>query len=128
MYYTLGRDKTYTPQKSAVRFKNDFDADLFKFDNGISEGKTGLKLCGENEFSDMVKNRNMTKESFEKLIADAVEKYGLSPRYTQPEVTKNQLFPPTEKDENRKLARSFTESSRSYFTLHETLTDAQSYI
>ena len=123
VYYTHEKDGTFIPRKNAVRFKNDLDADLFKHDKAISEGKTGLRICKESEFDDLVKNRGMTIESFAALVADAIEKHGLSPRYTQPEVTKEQLFPPSEKDENRKLARSFTESKRSYFTLHETLPD-----
>ena len=74
MYYTHEKDGTFIPRKNAVRFKNDLDADLFKHYKAISEGKTGLRICKESEFDDLVKNRGMTIESFAALVAGAIKK------------------------------------------------------
>ena len=60
----------------------------------------------------------VAKERFAKNIESAVKHYGLSPRYTQPKVKKDQVFPP---DEKRTLARAVGEKGRSWFYKLDTL-------
>ena len=84
----------YTPIRNARTFENSFGLDLVKFDGKISEGKTGMT----------VNSYHKTRENFElwlttfgieklnKLIDEAVEKYGKSPRYTRPNEKSSDVF------------------------------------
>lgn len=82
--------------EKAKPFKNQYGLDIFEIKGELTEGRSGLKLCNKDQFeSNMEKT---TPEQMEKIINGAVEKYGLSPRYTRPEETKKDVFEKKESD------------------------------
>lgn len=84
------REINYEPVQKAKTFKNTYGLDLFQHDGYISEGKSGLKVCKKYEFEDIVNKYGIAK--IESLIDESIKKYGLSPRYTRPDETKDDIF------------------------------------
>lgn len=54
----------------------------------------------------------------QKLIADSLERTGLSPRYTRPDEKKKDIFPPKEKDENRVFAKDLMGNKHYYYRFY----------
>lgn len=96
-----GKDNpTYEPIRTATAVKNEYGFDVFRHDHGkISCGKTGLALCSPagniKSFEDVISKYGA--EKLTELIENAVKTIGYTPRYTQPDVMKKDLFEPTEK-------------------------------
>jgi len=84
----------FKPVESARSFTNPLGLDLVKFDGKISEGKTGMTLNPyHTKLDDFVKWANeFGVEKIQSLIDDAVEKYGISPRYTRPNEKRADVF------------------------------------
>jgi len=118
VYYTLEKDGTYKPCEKAKGVRNPFGIDIFRHKGTISDGKTGCGVCSESEWPAVLKNRITSKEQYEALLQRTIERFGLSPRYTQPEVRHEQLFP---RDENRVLSRECSSKSKHYFYRISTL-------
>lgn len=57
-------------------------------------------------------------EKVQKLIADSLERTGLSPRYTRPDEKKKDIFPPKEKDENRVFAKDLMGNKHYYYRFY----------
>ena len=103
--YILKRDSEDKTGKTIYRFeavekakpfKNKYGFDIFEIDGNLTEGRSGLGIGIKCQFeSNMSKT---TPEQMEKIINGAVEKYGLSPRYTRPEETKKDVFGEKESD------------------------------
>jgi hypothetical protein len=107
----IGKDENgktmhkFEPVQNAKIFHNSYGLDLFEIDGKLTEGKSGLGVCDTNKFEEAFKNYGI--EKFHAMIESAVEKYGLSPRYTKPEETKNEVFHTDEKEieEHAKLMK-----------------------
>jgi hypothetical protein len=108
VFYTLNAQDEYTPRKNATGIRNSLGIDIFQYNQTVYEGRTGVRVCPLYDLDSFLKKRIVSKENYEALLKPVIEKYGLSPRYAQPEVKKEQLFP---RDENRKLA-PFIEEER----------------
>ena len=113
VYYIREMGGTYKPCKNAVGVRNDFGADLFRFKDTIYEGSTGVRACSETGFADLLAMYSGSPEQFAEVVNKLAKEFGLSPRYTQPEVRKADLFPP---DDRRKLAKTLNQTGRSWFT------------
>lgn len=93
---------TFEPIRTATAYKNEYGFDLFKHDHGtISCGKTGLAICSPastvKTFEEAVEKYGA--EKLAQLIEDAVKTTGYTPRYTQPDVMKKDLFEAVVKSE-----------------------------
>ena len=109
----------FQPVENARPFPNGLGLDLFAFKDHFYEGKTGLRLCSlceEAQLRDTI-DRSGGSAHLDKLIADSIEKNGLSPRYTRPEETKKQIFPKT-KDENTVFAKDLSGKMHYYFRFY----------
>lgn len=94
--------------------------DLFSYKAAVYEGQTGLRVCSVSEaerLSEIIAH-NGGKERMETLIAESIQKNGLSPRYTRPYELKKDVFPPKEKDENLILAKDLYGGKHYYFRFH----------
>jgi len=118
VYYILEKDGTYKPCEKATGVRNPYGIDIFRHMGMISDGKTGCGICSESEWPAVLKNRITIKEQYEALLQKSIERFGLSPRYTQPEVRHEQLYP---RDENRVLSRECGSKTRHYFYRLSTL-------
>ena len=117
IYYTYQKDGTYTICEKATGVRNALGIDIFRHNGKVYDGKTGFGLCAEDELSAILQNRITSKEQYEALLQPAIEKSGLSPRYTQPDVRREQ----PQRDENRVLSREYGGKSKHYFTRHDVL-------
>lgn len=108
--YRRNKDKSFSfhSVKEAKVFKNDFGLDLFTYEDKISEGKTGVRICDTIDIAVLSNaiERNGGIEKLNEIISKQIEKTGLSPRYTRPDEKKNELFPPKEKDPNKMTAKN----------------------
>ena len=109
-YIKAGED--YSPCKNATGIRNDFGADLFRYRGLIYEGSTGVHICGENRFAEFAERFSGKPEQFAEVLRKHIAAHGLSPRYTQPDVKKADLFPP---DDRRKLAKTLDQKERCWF-------------
>lgn len=94
--------------------------DLFAYNAAVYEGQTGLRVCSVSEaerLSEIIA-RNGGMERMEQLIAESIQKNGLSPRYARPDELKKEVFPPKEKDENLILAKDLYDGKHYYFRFH----------
>jgi len=118
LYYVLQKDQTYKPCKKATGMRNPLGVDIFRYDGMAYDGKTGLGLCPADEVLSTLQKRCTSKEQYDELIQPAIVKHGLTPRYTEPEVRREQLFP---RDMNRTLERVSGSKSKHYFIRIDTL-------
>ncbi|NMA25855.1 MAG: hypothetical protein GX936_09355 [Clostridiales bacterium] len=113
VYYIRNTDGTYKPCKSATGVRNDIGADIFRYKGLIYEGSTGVFMCDESRLDGYLKDCKGKEDKYKELVQKTADKYGLSSRYTQPEVKKDQVFP---RDESRKLPRTLYRKERCYFS------------
>lgn len=113
VYYVRNTDSTYKPCKSATGVRNNIGGDIFRYKNLIYEGSTGVFMFDESRLEGFLKDYKGKEDKFKEVVKKTADHYGLSPRYTQPDVKKDQLFPP---DEARKLARTLYQKERCYFS------------
>lgn len=110
------QNKVYDPVKNAKSFKNDLGLDLFTYKNQnretiLAEGMSGLivmTLDMNSDISPLEQFKIKIDKSFSggidgiiTLIEKTLCENGLSDRYTKPEITKQVLFPPIPKDDNK---------------------------
>lgn len=86
--------------QNARAHKNEYGLDLFKTEDNISEGKSGLKLCNKDKLDETIQKYGV--EKINQIIQQHIEKYGLSPRYTRPDETKKDVFQNEEQTEEDK--------------------------
>ncbi|MCI8389073.1 MAG: hypothetical protein HFE63_11505 [Clostridiales bacterium] len=113
--YIFERNSGYKPEKKAHSVKNDLGLDLFRFNNKLYEGQTGLQIHDELDLAGL-KNRIDHIGGMEKLqqvIDENIERNGLSPRYTRPYEKRQDIFP-TNRDENLVFAADVT-GKKHYF-------------
>lgn len=113
VYYIRNSDGEYTPCKNATGVRNDMNIDLFRNKGVVYEGSTGASVCNENRLGELLSNLKGDGEKFKATIQDYAEKYGLSPRYTKPEIKKSDLFP---RNNKRKLMRTLYHKEKCWFT------------
>ena len=114
------REGTFSPVREAKPFHNDFGLDLFQYKGAVYEGRTGLQFCPLKQAEDIasVIGKHGGLEKVQKLIADSLERTGLSPRYTRPNEKKKDIFPPKEKDENRVFAKDLMGNKHYYYRFY----------
>ena len=114
------REGAFSPVREAKPFHNDFGLDLFQYKGAVYEGRTGLQFCPLKQAADIASfiGKHGGLEKVQKLIADSLERTGLSPRYTRPDEKKKDIFPPKEKDENRVFAKDLMGSKHYYYRLY----------
>ena len=80
----------FSPVQEAKPFHNDFGLDLFQYKGAVYEGRTGLQFCPLKQAADIASfiGKHGGLEKVQKLIADSLERTGLSPRYTRPDEKK----------------------------------------
>ena len=114
------REGAFSPVREAKPFHNDFGLDLFQYKGAVYEGRTGLQFCPLKQATDIASfiGKHGGLEKVQKLIADSLERTGLSPRYTRPDEKKKDIFPPKEKDENRVFAKDLMGSKHYYYRFY----------
>ena len=114
VYYVRERDGACSPRKDAVGVKNDLGADIFRSNGFYYEGQTGVRICGEDSFNEFLQNQREDKaERFMANVQRYIDEYGLSPRYTQPDVMKADVFP---RDDSKILAPALYHKGKCRFT------------
>ena len=95
----LFREGAFLPAQETKPVRNEFGLDLFQHRGSVYEGKTGLQFCSLQQAEDLAGfvEKHGGIEKVQKLIADSLERTGLSPRYTRPDEKKKDIFPPKEK-------------------------------
>src|SRR5699024_303188 len=103
----LFREGAFFPAKDTKPVRNEFGLDLFQHRGSVYEGKTGLQFCSLQQAEDLAGfvEKHGGIEKVQKLIADSLERTGLSPRYTRPDEKKKDICPPKKKDENRDITK-----------------------
>jgi len=118
VFYIRQHDGTYKPCKTATGMRNPLGVDIFRYKGKSYDGKTGFCLCSEKELLSTLQNRCTSKEQYDAMVQPAIDQHGLTPRYTEPDVRKEQLFP---RDENRVLMRVIGGKSKHFFVKYFTL-------
>lgn len=119
----LFREGAFLPAQETKPVRNEFGLDLFQHRGSVYEGKTGLQFCSLQQAEDLAGfvEKHGGIEKVQKLIADSLERTGLSPRYTRPDEKKKDIFPPKEKDENRVFAKDLMGNKHYYRHLRDEL-------
>ena len=118
VFYIRQHDGTYKPCKTATGMRNPLGVDIFRYKGKAYDGKTGLSLCSEKELFSTMQNRCTSKEQYDAMVQPAIDQHGLTPRYTELDVRKEQLFP---RDESRVLMRVIGSKTKHYFLKFDTL-------
>lgn len=116
----LFREGAFLPAQETKPVRNEFGLDLFQHKGSVYEGKTGLQFCSLQQAEDLAGfvEKHGGIEKVQKLIADSLERTGLSPRYTRPDEKKKDIFPPKEKDENRVFAKDLMGNKHYYYRFY----------
>lgn len=117
--YIYERDGGFKPVQKAHTAKNDLGLDLFAYNDALYEGRTGLKIHDKVDLPGL-KNRIDGIGGMEKLqqiIEDNIKRNGMSPRYTHPSETKQDIFP-SDKDENIVFATEANGEKHYYFRFY----------
>ena len=116
----LFREGAFLPAQETKPVRNEFGLDLFQHRGSVYEGKTGLQFCSLQQAEDLAGfvEKHGGIEKVQKLIADSLERTGLSPRYTRPDEKKKDIFPPKEKDENRVFAKDLMGNKHYYYRFY----------
>lgn len=94
---------------------------LVDYDGGHAHNAIGHNLfCSLKQAEDLAGfvEKHGGIEKVQKLIADSLERTGLSPRYTRPDEKKKDIFPPKEKDENRVFAKDLMGNKHYYYRFY----------
>ena len=116
----LFREGAFLPAQETKPVRNEFGLDLFQHRGSVYEGETGLQFCSLQQAEDLAGfvEKHGGIEKVQKLIADSLERTGLSPRYTRPDEKKKDIFPPKEKDENRVFAKDLMGNKHYYYRFY----------
>lgn len=99
--YVYHREDGYKPEEKAHTVKNDLGLDLFRFQNRLYEGQTGLQIHDTTDLSGLKDRieRIGGMEKLQQIMDENIQRNGLSPRYTRPNETRQDIFP-SQRDEN----------------------------
>lgn len=114
------REGAFIPVQKTKPLHNEFALDLFQYKEAIYDGKTGLRFCSAQDaeyLSFFIKSHGGI-EKVQQVIASSLERTGLSPRYTRPDEKKKDIFPKTEKDENRVFAKDLMGNKHYYYRFY----------
>ena len=77
----LFREGAFLPAQETKPVHNEFGLDLFQHRGSVYEGKTGLQFCSLQQAEDLAGfvEKHGGIEKVQKLIADSLERTGLSP-------------------------------------------------
>lgn len=117
--YVYEREDGYKPEKKAHTVKNDLGLDLFRFKNRLYEGQTGLQIHNTADLSGLKDRieRIGGIERLKQIIDENIRRNGLSPRYTRPDETRQDIFP-HQKDENIVFATDSYGKKHYYFRFY----------
>jgi hypothetical protein len=108
VFYILNKDGTFHPCKGAVKIPNEIGVDLFKYNREVSDGVTGLRICAIGDLDRALSDVIQSAEHMDELRKPYIKKHGLSPRYTNPEIRKEQLWPRDEANLHSETTREKT--------------------
>lgn len=110
---------SYKPEKKAHTVKNDLGLDLFRFNNKLYEGQTGLRIYDKADLSGLKEQveRIGSMEKIQQLIDEKIQRNGISPRYTRPDEKRQDIFP-SERDENLVFAADVTGKKHYYYRFY----------
>lgn len=117
--YIFERSSGYRPEKKAHTVKNDMGLDLFRFNNRLYEGQTGLQIHDKVNLTSL-KDRIERIGGMEKLqqaIDENIQRNGLSPRYTRPDEKRQDIFP-SDRDENLVFATEANGEKHYYYRFY----------
>ena len=117
--YIYNRDEGFQPQEKAHSVRNDLGIDLFAYNGKLYEGQTGLQIHDKLDLPGL-KDRIERISGMEKLrqiIDDNIKRNGLSPRYTNPDEKRQDVFP-SNKDENLVLATEANGKKHYYYRFY----------
>jgi hypothetical protein len=109
--------------EKARAVKNDFGLDLFVYDKGVYEGRTGCRFIYESDIPNLA-DKVQANGGIEKLtekIETLLKTTGDSPRYTRPDERKQDIFPPPPPDpikENTIFAKDTFGNKHYYFRFY----------
>lgn len=117
--YIYERDGGFKPVQKAHTVKNDLGLDLFAYNNAMYEGQTGLRVNNTVDLSTLKERieRIGGMEKLQQTIGDCVNNHGLSPRYTRPSETKQDIFQ-SDKNENIIFATEANGEKHYYFRFY----------
>jgi len=111
LFYIHQKDGTYQLCEKATGVRNPLGVDIFRHAGTIYDGKTGFRVCPEKDLPAYLQSRITTGEQYDALVQAVIDKDGLSPRYTQPDVRRE----PGPRNESRVLERAIGSKSKHYF-------------
>jgi hypothetical protein len=120
VFYIYKSATGFEAVKKAAGVKNTFGLDLFRHDDGVYEGRTGVRLTTVDRLPDLAEiiNKNGGLPKINELIEAQLSKAGESPRYTHPDERKKDVFPPDPKNENIIMAKDAYGKRHRYFRFH----------
>lgn len=107
VFYIYKGKSGFEPVEKATVCKNPYGIDLFKRKGNVYEARSELRFITETElpYLDLKIKPLGGVEKFNERINEALAKTGESPRYTQPDERKQDIFPPNPMKENTVLAK-----------------------
>lgn len=117
--YVYTAKEGFKPKEKAHTVKNELGLDLFRFNNRLYEGQTGLQIHDTTDLSGLKERIEKIggMERLQKIIDENIQKNGLSPRYTRPDETRQDIFP-SQKDENLVFATEANGEKHYYYRFH----------
>lgn len=117
--YICERGSGFQPQEKAHTVKNDLGLDLFQYNGRLYEGQTGLQIHDKVDLPGLKERIEKIggMEKLKQIIEDNIQINGLSPRYTRPDETRQDIFP-SQKDENLVFATEANGEKHYYFRFY----------
>jgi hypothetical protein len=116
-YIYSQKESTFQAVEKATVYRNSYGLDLFQYDGGIFEGRTGAKVTTESKMADFAStleaNGGLVK--FNELIGASIDRTGESPRYTRPDEKKLDVFPPDPSKADIVLSKDAWGGKRHYY-------------
>jgi len=121
VFYKRNKDNQFEPVKDAKAIRNKAGLDLYRIGFNICEGKTGRILQFEDNMDQLktyvakLETNADLLERCKRVINAAVEKDGLSPRYTRPDEKYADLFP-SAPSESKGILAPTVDGQKHYFS------------
>jgi len=121
VFYKHNKENQFEPVKDAKAIRNKAGLDLYRIGFNICEGKTGRILQFEDNMDQLkayvakLETNADLLERCKRVINAAVEKDGLSPRYTRPDEKYADLFPSAPSD-NKDVLAPMLDGQKHYFS------------
>ena len=115
--YYIFTNNSFQAVEHARAYKNNYGLDLFTHDEKVYEGRSGLIVVNSKTAANFETKlaSNGGIDRLNELINAQIARTGESPRYTQPNERKDELFPPREKDEDVILAMDAYDKMKHFY-------------